>query len=167
MKFTTLNAYNKETQKNIDRFVSGLNKMYEKNGNIDIDKNYLFCSYKNGVIFGSNTNLTYTENNYILSAHKADEKPGIAQFFDSVYRSLNMYKKADFVKGSTTFDKKAIQFKAGKKTAVINEKLIGNLPKDTEFYIYNEKSPVLAIYQGQIIKIVLPIIHSNFVENAI
>lgn len=167
MKFTTLNAYNKEIQKNIDRFVSGLNKMYEKSGNIDIHKEFIFCSYKNGVIFGNNTNLTYAKNQSILSAHKADITTGAAQVFDSIYNSLNMYKKAEFVKGSTPFYNKAIQFKAGKKTAVINEKLLGNVPKETEFYIYSEKSPVLAIYQGEIIKIVLPILHSNFVENTI
>ena len=156
-------TYIKREKAKLDKFVECLNKQDAENSKSYKTK-LIYKNYKDGVIFGTDTTLTYLKDNFVYSARR-NACDIIESFFDNTYRSIYDYMEAAIIKGSTNHHKKVLKLVNGDKAVFINETLVGDIPKGAKFYILKEKNPVIVLYNNEIIKVVFPILGADgFVE---
>lgn len=148
------------TLKDFAKHIEYMNKQEEKGGKPTL----LVKNYRDGVLFGDLQVVTFCRDGRII-ATETKQADAYEQFFDAMYRDMDKRKKADVIEGSTEFFKKALKLTDGKNEVYLNKKLVGDLPDGAEFMIYNHKTPVAIVYNGEIIKCVCPFIGvRHFVE---
>lgn len=155
-------TFEKRAKDDFETFCKALNKQDETKKFSGL----IWKNYKDGVIFGDNTHLTFLKDSFMVSARP--DCYALGQIFDNAYRSLDEYEEATFTRGTTPYHKKTLKVSGRKKTAYLNEALVGDIPKGAKFYVYNHKTPVLVVYNGEIIKFICPFLmagnESKFTE---
>lgn len=155
-------TYEKRIKADFDKFLKALN---------GDDKNRVGLLYKNyngGVIFGDNKHLFFIKDTEILSAKMHNlECVGLATIFDNSYKALSDYTEVETItRGTSDFIKKALKLEGENVSALVNESLVGDIPKGAKFYIVKPKLPVLVVYNNEIIKVIMPFVNGNFREPA-
>lgn len=145
-------TFEKRAKDDFETFCKALNKQDETKKFSGL----IWKNYKDGVIFGDNTHLTFLKDSFMVSARP--DCYALGQIFDNAYKSLDEYEEATFTRGTTPYHKKTLKVVGRKNTAYLNEALVGDIPKGSKFYVLKHNYPVLIVYNDEIIKVVLPFI---------
>lgn len=154
MKEVKMATFEKREGEALDKFVDALNNADEAKKPVRL----VFSAFRDGVLFGSDCEVTYLKNNTITGASR-DGNRFLANLFEQAYADLKTYEEATIERGSTPCFKKALRLTGKSKQAFVNEKIIRDIPKGSRFLIKKHNLPVLVMYEDTIIKIVLPFVN--------
>ena len=156
-------TYIKRTNERFDKFVDAMNKkeMEQKPTKWYNRKSvFYYKNYREGVLFGDNTQITYLKDRNILSSLRYNKECySLESMFDTAYKDLNDMKEAKMIEGITGENKKAYKLVNDDIEVFVYQNILGDFPKGSRLLIRKANLPVIVEYKGEIIKIVLPFVN--------